>query len=140
MEKIFTNRWSIVVILGAIVLTAFLIFQNAQPVKASVDFESAGYKSTVTATGKTNSGLLKLGSGTFGSVVITGAAAGTFILYDASTTNSSLRTITATSSLVQLASFPTNTATGTYTFDITFNQGLIVDFTSTQGTTTITWK
>ena len=32
MEKIFSNKWSIVVILGVIALTAFLIFQNAQRV------------------------------------------------------------------------------------------------------------
>lgn len=99
------------------------------------------YLSIVTATGLTsNKDLLKLGSGVLGSVVITGAAAGTFELYDATTTNASLRTITATSSLKRLASFPTNAAAGTYVFDVSYNQGLIVAFTSTQGTTTITYR
>lgn len=99
------------------------------------------YSSVTTATGlTTNKDLLKLGSGTLGSVVITGAAAGTFEFYDATTTNATLRTITATTSLTKLASFPTNAAAGTYVFDTAFSQGLIVAFTSTQGTTTITFR
>jgi hypothetical protein len=103
--------------------------------------DGQSYNSIVTATGETaNKDLIKLGSGTLGSVVITGAAAGTFEIYDATTTNASLRTITATSSLRKLASFPANAAAGTYVFDVNFNQGMIVAFTSTQGTTTITYR
>lgn len=103
--------------------------------------DSQAYTSVTTATGLTaNKDLLKLGQGTLGSVIITGAAAGTFEIYDATTTNASLRTITATTSLTKLASFPTNASVGTYVFDTAFTQGLIVAFTSTQGTTTITFR
>lgn len=99
------------------------------------------YKSVVTATYLTaNKDLLCLGSGSVGSVVITGAAAGTFELLDASTTNASLRTITATSSLRKIASFPTSAAVGDYIFDASFYNGLVVEFIGTQGTTTITYR
>lgn len=128
----------LVILLAVLVYFQFLTLDN--PKLGSVA-RGNDYYSIVTATGLTaNKGLLKLGSGTFGSVVITGAAAGTFEVYDATTTNATLRTITATSSLRRLASFPTNAAAGTYTFDTAFNQGLIVAFTGTQGTTTVTYR
>ena len=103
--------------------------------------DGQAYRSVTTATGlTTNKDLLKLGNGVLGSVVITGAASGTFELYDATTTDATLRTITATTSLTKLASFPTNAAVGDYIFDSAFTQGLIVAFTGTQGTTTITFR
>jgi hypothetical protein len=102
--------------------------------------EGSAYNSINTNTASSNKDLIKLGYGTLGSVIITGAAAGTFEIYDATTTNSVLRTVVATSSLIKLASFPTNAAVGTYTFDTAFTQGLIVAFTGAQGTTTITLR
>ncbi len=124
----------------AIVLSVFALSGNKTD-KLSGVARGESYSSVTTATALTsNKDLLKLGSGVLGSVVITGAAAGTFEFYDATTTNASLRTITATSSLRRLASFPTNAAVGTYIFDTAYNQGLIVAFTSTQGTTTITYR
>lgn len=126
-----------------VILLAVLVYFDLSAPKNDLGSVARGndYSSVVTATGLTaNKDLLKLGSGTFGSVVITGAAAGTFEVYDATTTNATLRTITATSSLRRLASFPTNAAAGTYTFDTAFNQGLIVAFTGTQGTTTVTYR
>lgn len=135
---------TLTIILGFAILIGGLFGYNAireTPKTLGSIQDGQAYSSITTATGLTaNKDLIKLGSGTLGSVVITGAAAGTFELYDATTTNASLRTITATSSLTKLASFPTNAAVGTYTFDIAFSQGLIVAFTSTQGTTTITYR
>lgn len=103
----------------------------------------AGYKATTTSalmgwavrTPKT----LSTHPGTLGSVVITGAAATLFELYDATTTNANLRAIKATTTL---ASFPTSAAAGTYTFDVDYNVGLIAEFkTGTAiATTTITWR
>jgi len=138
MEKIFTNRWSIVVILGAIALTAFLIFQNAQTAVGSVDFESAGYMSTSTdsnfsaGTGK----LLKTGSGILGSVVVTLGSSAPLVIYDATTT---IHTDSATTTLVN---FKTTATAGTYTFDVTFNKGLLIVGASSVGmaSSTVTWK
>ena len=130
-QKIITFLLAIIAILGGgYTATQFGSIQDGN-----------AYSSVTTATGLTTAkDLIKLGSGTLGSVVITGAAAGTFEIYDATTTNASLRTITATSSLVKLASFPTSAAVGTYTFDTAFSNGLIVAFTGTQGTTTVTYR
>lgn len=128
----------IVILLAVLVYFDFRTLNNPKLGSVSRGDE---YSSLVTATGLTsNKNLIKLGSGVFGSVVITGAAAGTFEAYDATTTDATLRTITATSSLRRLASFPANAAAGTYTFDTAFNQGLIVAFTGTQGTTTVTYR
>jgi hypothetical protein len=85
---------------------------------------------------------LKNGSGILGHVVITGANTGTFCLHDATTTNATLRTKTATSTI---ACFPASVAAGTYIFDLTFNDGLILDYgvlggTSLMATATVTWK
>lgn len=127
----------VLVVLGLI--AGLFINNKSKPLGSVARGES--YTSIVTSTElATNKDLLKLGSGLFGSVVVTGAGAGTFEFYDATTTNATLRTITATSSLRRLASFPTNAAVGTYIFDVAFSQGLIVAFTGTQGTTTITYR
>lgn len=129
------------IIIGALLAIVALLGGNYTANKLGSVQEGQAYRSVTTATGlTTNKDLLKLGNGVLGSVVITGAAAGTFELYDATTTDATLRTITATTSLTKLASFPTNAAAGTYVFDIAFTQGLIVAFTSTQGTTTITFR
>lgn len=141
-EQIFNNKWSIVVILAAITLTAFLIFENAQTVVGSVDTDVGGYYSTSTRvypTGAalTNLTVLKSSSGILGSVVITGAGAGTLNLYDATTTNKNLRTRAATTTLL---SIPASAEAGTYTFDIIFNDGLIYEISGTAPTSTITWK
>lgn len=79
-------------------------------------------------------------SGIFGSVVITGAAAGVIELYDATTSNVNLRTGNTASSTILLASFPASAATGTYTFDQTYNNGLLIHVVGTMPTTTVTWR
>ena len=140
MKKVLTIISSVVACV-LILFGVFYVNNLSEPAVLGSISDSNAYEALVTATGITaNKDLIKTGSGTLGSVVITGAAAGTFEIYDATTTNSTLRTITATSSLKKLASFPTNAAAGTYTFDVAFTQGMIVAFTGTQGTTTITWR
>ena len=100
------------------------------------------YNGTTTFPTNGTFGTLKVGTGALGSVTITGAAAGIFSLYDATTTDVTKRTDTvATSSLVKVANFPTSAAAGTYVFDRVFNLGLLfVQDQGTQGTSTITWR
>ena len=97
------------------------------------------YVSTTTAPGMALFPVLKTNGGSLGSVVITkaGAAGGSFYLYDATTTNPVKRTIRATTTL---ASFPSNATAGTYIFDTTFNDGLLLEYNSFMGTSTITWR
>jgi len=77
--------------------------------------------------------------GALGSVIITGAGAGNFVLYNATTSNVNLRAL-ATSSLDILAQFPNNTAAGTYTFDVVANYGILGVFTGAIGTSSITYR
>lgn len=129
------------VTLAAIVLTAMLLIWNTQRVQGSVSYEFGGYNSTTThaynGTSPANLTVLKSTPGMLGSVVITGAAAGVLNFYDATTTNASLRTKSATTTVVTI---PASAATGTYTFDAVFNYGLIYEVTGTVPTSTVTWK
>lgn len=117
-----------------------IVWQRANNALGSVTSGSEYYAtSTKDHLGNTVSDLqvLKAGPGALGSVVITGANAGTFCLHDATTTNATLRTKTATSTVV---CFPTSAAVGTYTFDSTFGDGLILDYVTGMATATITWR
>jgi mannose/fructose/N-acetylgalactosamine-specific phosphotransferase system component IID len=142
MNNLIIRSLGLAVILGSILLTAFLLVWNTQRAQGSVEFQSSGYYSTSTRSMPTGAALtnltkLRTGSGILGSVVITGAGAGQITLYDATTTNSSLRTKLATTTIVNI---PASTAAGTYTFDVVFNDGLIFEYSGTAPTSTITWK
>lgn len=137
----------LVVILAAIILAALLLVWNSQKVQGSVDTDSGGYYATSTRNSTSNamasSTVLKTGQGILGSFVITGAGAAPVTFYDATTSNATLRTKTATSSLKVIANFPASTAAGTYTIDGMFYDGLLYDVTGASNsvpTSTITWK
>lgn len=139
------NKTFLIIIVVVVLAGAFLFSRpTITPTGFSVGSVSRAseYYSTTTAAslGTFTVGsptLLSDTSGTLGSVVILGAAAGQIYLYDATTTNSSLRTKSATTTL---AIFPTSAAAGTYTFDAVFKEGLIVEFQTAMPTTTITWR
>ena len=70
-------------------------------------------------------------TGTLVSVNITVSGGGELKIYDATTTNNSLRASAATSSL-ELISFPASATVGSYgDLDIEFKRGLLVDYTTT---------
>lgn len=95
------------------------------------------YNSTTTSATFQNHNVLKTGWGSLAQVTITGTNPGTVTLYDATTTNSALRTKPATTTI---ANFQTTATPGTYTFDVVFNDGLLVDFGGGTGSTTIMWR
>ena len=101
----------------------------------------SSYQSTTTysngAAVTPNWRVIKEGQGVFGSVVITGATAGTMRFYDATSTVTNTEWPTTT-----LAVFPASTAVGTYTFDSNFFKGLLVEFSSLilVPTTTVTFR
>ena len=94
MEKIFNNRWSIVVILAAIALTAFLVFQNASKVEGAA---FTGLSTTIATT--TNPSV-----GTTALVII------------ATSTNCASRIITSRAAPLMLTFSDYNNATPTATF------------------------
>jgi hypothetical protein len=81
-------------------------------------------------------------TGILGSVNITTSGAGTLAIYDATTTNASLRAAIATTSM-QLATFQASPTVGSYHFDVKFERGLLVDYTTTGtgvSSTTISYR
>lgn len=120
--------------IALVLITIAFSLQRSQPVSASV---SQGSDYIATTTGQltaSTSDLLTINntSGTFGSVIITGVNTGTMNFYDG--------TSTANANARLLASFPTNAAVGTYTFDVRYSLGLVIGFTGTIATSTITYR
>jgi len=127
------------IIVLAVVVCGVLLFKGepVEPPTGSVDNDSSGYYSTSTNDTTQITELLDSGSGIFGSVVITTAPGTAFALYDATTTDATARTNTATTTL---AVFPASATVGTYVFDVNYTYGLIMPVAGTMGTSTITWK
>ncbi len=99
----------------------------------------AEYNGTTTSTGRFQpEQLIQSGAGTLGSIVITGAAAGTINIYDATTSDITKRTGNVATSSILVASMPVSAAAGTYTFDELLTNGLYVSVIGTMPTTTIT--
>lgn len=139
-------------IIGGLIVILALVFLNRVPQQALGSVEqSHEYQSTTTAAGWGNAAqiaVLVTGAGALGSVINTIGPVndGTFCLYDATTTDTTLRNNIATSSIV-LTCFKTKTIliTGTLTFDVRVKNGLLADFSTAGGptnfpTTTITYR
>lgn len=121
----------------------FMFTQSAQKVQGSV-MQGGEYHSTTTSASTlvsfTVPKLVNATAGTLGSVIITGSGAGAITIYDATTTDATLRASTQSTSTITIASFPPSPTVGTYTFDIAFYRGLIYDVNGTQSTTTLTYR
>lgn len=140
--KLLRNNISAFLLSGAILFLAAVLFIRVPgQVQGSVQFGSE-YHSTTTSTGRFGTLVNLTGttaqSGALGSVIITGAATGVINIYDATTTDVTLRTGAMGTSSILLATFPSSEATGTYTFDAQYYRGLIVETIGTMPTTTIT--
>ncbi|MEK7180130.1 MAG: hypothetical protein AAB706_01530 [Patescibacteria group bacterium] len=135
----------------AILLTVIgvfsIIWQNPWQVNASVRVGDQ-YQATTTPQVADGANLCpaRLGmasstTGVLGSVNFLNANTGTLTIYDATTTDNTLRVSAATSSLI-LAEFPTSPTEGSYHFDIEFQRGLLIDYsnTNTVGTSTISYR
>lgn len=103
---------------------------------ATTTGEATNYGNTITG-----SHLIRTGSGSLGSIVITGANTGIVNIYDATTTDITKRAAALSTSTILRASFPASTVAGTYVLDATFTNGLYVDLvTGKMPTTTITYR
>ena len=78
--------------------------------------------------------MIQSGQGALGSVIITGIASGIMNFYDATSTQTNFGATTT------LAMFPTNAATGTYTFDAIYQRGLLIETVGNVATSTITYR
>lgn len=85
--------------------------------------------------------LIRTGSGTLGSVVVLGANTGIINIYDATTTSVLARAANRATSTILIASIPASMAAGTYTFDVSYRDGLYFDLVSgVMPTTTVTYR
>lgn len=138
------NYKSILSVAFLILALALYALFTEQPWKAGAsNFVGNDYEATSTknAIGTTlTDRLLKTGNGSFAQVVVTGAAAGQFTLYDATTTNTSLRAASMSTSSLKSWNFPASIVAGTYTFDTEFTYGLFLDTESTAPTSTVMWR
>lgn len=99
------------------------------------------YNATTTYSGKTPAVVrLKSGFGTLGSVVITGDNTGQIFLYNATTSNINLRAPSKATSTLELAVIPASTPEGTYTYDVSFSDGLLLVTTNAAASSTITYR
>ena len=103
------------------------------------------YNATSTASGGygwgTTIGLIKTGQGSLGSIVLSGTSVGVLALYDATTTDVTKRTGNRATSTIIRGRIDSGQIAGTYTFDVSFTDGLIgVLEAGTMSTTTITWR
>lgn len=80
--------------------------------------------------------MLKTTPGILQSVVVAGATAGQVInLYNATSTLTNVQTGTST-----VVTIPSTALGGTYTYNISFSRGLLMEIVGATGTSTITWK
>ena len=103
------------------------------------------YQSTTTVAAVTGTfdGLevLRTGQGSLGSVTITGANTGRIVFYDATTSDSTLRSGSRASSTIVIADIAASVAAGTYTFDAEFTDGLLMSRLGGDGpTSTVMWR
>lgn len=125
---------------------AMLVLQQPRNAGASIRVGDE-YMATSTAANAvygaaiTGDTLIKTGTGALGSVIITGANTGIINFYNATTSNVLARTGNPATSTILIASFPASAAAGTYTFDVTYTTGLLVELESgLMATSTITWR
>lgn len=134
-------------VVSVFVLLGFSLFyiQETKHAEASVS-QGSDYQSTTTVQARTGVAIASptvvgntgLGGGTFGSVIITGANTGIINIYDATTTVNGGITQYATTTL---ATIPASTVAGTYTFDIHYRYGILIELQSgLMPTTTITYR
>lgn len=122
--------------LAAFITAGFVGYFNLPQASASVS-QGSDYQGTTTSSIFPSIQTLSQNGGALGSVVITAVGAGFFTIYDATTTDATKRSNTATTTL---ASFPTSAAVGTYTFDEISRWGITVVYSGAIGTSTITWR
>jgi len=128
-----------------VMLLAFMLIWGAANHPYTAEGSSVvGNDYYATTTGATSGNpairTLKTGDGALGSVVITGANSGTITVYNATTSNVTLRASGKASSTIIIADFPANAATGTYTFDAQITDGLLVVTSGNAPTSTVTYR
>lgn len=133
------SKASVAVLLLALIIGAYAVFVSSERALGSVP-ETQEYMSTTTYALSTAVRTLRVGTGALAQVTITGANTGLITIYNATTSNASLRAADKATSTIVIADFPVSTAAGTYTFDARYTDGLLVVTSGAPATSTITWR
>jgi len=129
-------KYVLLVIVLFVVLVTGVYISNRAPAEILGSLPSGqSYLATTTAATVTYTSTIKTQPGTLGSIVITTAGTGTIDLYDATTTTAHPNHATTS-----LASFSASAPAGTYTLDVSFIRGLVVQYTAFAGKATITYR
>lgn len=138
------------VLAGLALLLTSLLGQTVNPTTPETVFGGVTvgneYRATSTAASATYGAwttgrLVKTGTGSLGTIIITGANTGVINVYDATTTSVLKRATSKATSTILVASFPASTAAGNYVFDVEIKDGLYIDLVSgLMPTTTITYR
>jgi hypothetical protein len=136
MKSISLQNVILTAILGALVVLGFMFIPFAQPAVGSVSISNS-YSSTSTDSvdaSATVGRVVKNGSGEFGSFVVTAISggAGPIRFWDATSTATSSyqnedNTSTSTTYGRLIAQFDATTTSGTYTLDVNYFKGLVVE-------------
>lgn len=133
-------------LLGYIFLASLIPAISQGSVMQFNEYMSTSTRSIAGANNITNLALVNVPSGScaskcpgaVGSVVITGDNTGWIRLWDATTTNVNLR-VGATTTLNWIE-VPASAPEGTYTFDVNFFNGILLEESGNVATATITWR
>jgi len=141
-ENIIIRGLGLVAIIGAIILTAFLLVQMPQRAQGSVSVSNEYFATTTDSNWNSKQCKSDMASttrnATLGSVVVTLGSNAPLYIYDATTTGPHSDHATTT-----IAAFKTTATAGTYTFDVKVLRGIcVVAGESTVGvaSTTITTR
>jgi hypothetical protein len=136
-----------VVFIAFVAFAIYALFGQPDPTQGSVEVASEYYSTTTDSVAlHPEERVLKSMSGgtiggSVGQVTITGAGAGRIELYNATTSVAANRAAQYSTSSILIASFPASAAAGTYTFDATFDVGLLlVTPDAVAPTSTVTWR
>lgn len=131
-----------VLALLAILLPKLQVSEKSQVYSGVADGQE--YVSTTTSPWVTMSNLvvLKPGAGVFGGFTITGTNTGVkYTFYDATTSDITLRAPTMATTSIVVGSIPPALTVGSYSYEVGFKNGLLMETTGTVvGTTTVIWK
>lgn len=149
MQILKTNLVTVIILAIVVLFGSIIIARVAGPTQTAYGSVARGGEYFATTT-RNVAGVAMLSlqlisatttnTGTLGSVIITGAGAGEVDFYDATTSNVSLRAASMSSTTQLIASIPANAAAGTYTFDASYFNGLLVEIIGTAPTSTITYR
>lgn len=132
-----TYKLGFAFLLGMMLATLVTIMQKPWEADASVEAGNSYLSTTTPAVADlanlcpASAGMASSTTGTLGSVNILLTGGSPLTIYDATTSNASLRSSDQSTTSIIMADFPVSPTVGSYHFDIEFKRGLLIDYNTT---------